>query len=176
MLAPVAQLDRVSDSDSEGHRFDSCRVYQTPVAFIATGVSVCRAGVLPVADASCAAAKPLITASKRLLPRYNRRHSPPRISLPRILAVPSHGVLLTTPAGCTTSPQCEPCNTAPSSVRCSLLHLRLLSARKNSGALPAPRSCGTVAFISDFSCAGAALPLLFSFSICNRGFCLPRRS
>lgn len=25
--APVAQLDRVSDSDSEGHRFDSCRVY-----------------------------------------------------------------------------------------------------------------------------------------------------
>lgn len=27
MLAPVAQLDRVSDSDSEGHRFDSCRVY-----------------------------------------------------------------------------------------------------------------------------------------------------
>lgn len=25
--APVAQLDRVSDSDSEGHRFESCRVY-----------------------------------------------------------------------------------------------------------------------------------------------------
>ena len=25
--APVAQLDRASDSDSEGHRFDSCRVY-----------------------------------------------------------------------------------------------------------------------------------------------------
>lgn len=25
--APVAQLDRVSDSDSEGRRFDSCRAY-----------------------------------------------------------------------------------------------------------------------------------------------------
>ena len=25
--APVAQLDRVSDSDSEGHRFESCRAY-----------------------------------------------------------------------------------------------------------------------------------------------------
>ena len=24
---PVAQLDRVSDSDSEGHRFESCRVH-----------------------------------------------------------------------------------------------------------------------------------------------------
>ena len=29
--APVAQLDRVSDSDSEGHRFDSCRVYHTGI-------------------------------------------------------------------------------------------------------------------------------------------------
>ena len=26
--APVAQLDRVSDSDSEGHRFESCRAYR----------------------------------------------------------------------------------------------------------------------------------------------------
>ena len=26
---PVAQLDRVSDSDSEGRRFESCRAYQT---------------------------------------------------------------------------------------------------------------------------------------------------
>ena len=34
-LAPVAQLDRVSDSDSEGHRFDSCRVYHTPAVFTA---------------------------------------------------------------------------------------------------------------------------------------------
>ena len=50
-LAPVAQLDRVSDSDSEGHRFDSCRVYHTPEAFFASGVSVFRAGVLPDADA-----------------------------------------------------------------------------------------------------------------------------
>ena len=25
---PVAQLDRVSDSDSEGRRFESCRAYQ----------------------------------------------------------------------------------------------------------------------------------------------------
>ena len=52
-LAPVAQLDRVSDSDSEGHRFDSCRVYQTPEAFFASGVSVFRAGVLPDANAAC---------------------------------------------------------------------------------------------------------------------------
>ena len=29
--APVAQLDRASDSDSEGHRFDSCRVHQTSI-------------------------------------------------------------------------------------------------------------------------------------------------
>ena len=28
MYAPVAQLDSASDSDSEGHRFDSCRVHQ----------------------------------------------------------------------------------------------------------------------------------------------------
>lgn len=28
-LAPVAQLDRVSDSDSEGRKFESCRVYQS---------------------------------------------------------------------------------------------------------------------------------------------------
>ena len=49
--APVAQLDRVSDSDSEGHRFDSCRVYQTPEAFFASGGSVFRAGVLPDAGA-----------------------------------------------------------------------------------------------------------------------------
>ena len=47
-LAPVAQLDRVSDSDSEGHRFDSCRVYHrrrkasfaTPRKFL-RGVRVC---------------------------------------------------------------------------------------------------------------------------------------
>ena len=28
--APVAQLDRVSDSDSEGRKFESCRAYQNP--------------------------------------------------------------------------------------------------------------------------------------------------
>ena len=28
-FAPVAQLDRASDSDSEGRRFDSCRAHQT---------------------------------------------------------------------------------------------------------------------------------------------------
>ena len=28
--APVAQLDRVLDSDSKGHRFESCRVRQFP--------------------------------------------------------------------------------------------------------------------------------------------------
>jgi hypothetical protein len=30
-LAPVAQLDRASDYESEGHRFESCRVHHTPV-------------------------------------------------------------------------------------------------------------------------------------------------
>ena len=45
-LAPVAQLDRVSDSDSEGHRFDSCRVYHTPAVFTA-GAFFPSAGVLP---------------------------------------------------------------------------------------------------------------------------------
>ena len=85
-LAPVAQLDRVSDSDSEGHRFDSCRVYQTPEAFFASGVSVFRAGVLPDADAAC---RP---AGLRL--RKRCRHS----------AVPSPLGLLTPPAGCTTLP------------------------------------------------------------------------
>ena len=29
--APVAQLDRVSDSDSEGRKFESCRAYQKDV-------------------------------------------------------------------------------------------------------------------------------------------------
>ena len=28
LYAPVAQLDRALDSDSKGHRFDSCRAYQ----------------------------------------------------------------------------------------------------------------------------------------------------
>ena len=45
--APVAQLDRVSDSDSEGHRFDSCRVYHTPAVFTA-GAFFPSAGVLPM--------------------------------------------------------------------------------------------------------------------------------
>ena len=38
--APVAQLDRVSDSDSEGHAFESHRAYQkNPAAVMVCGVS-----------------------------------------------------------------------------------------------------------------------------------------
>ena len=81
-LAPVAQLDRVSDSDSEGHRFDSCRVYHTPAVFTA-GAFFPSAGVLPDANAAC---RP---AGLRL--RKRCRH----------FAVPSPLGLLTTPAGCT---------------------------------------------------------------------------
>ena len=45
---PVAQLDRVSDSDSEGRRFESCRAYQVGSYILAlkTGLkcsfSLCR--------------------------------------------------------------------------------------------------------------------------------------
>ena len=81
-LAPVAQLDRVSDSDSEGHRFDSCRVYHTPAVFTA-GAFFPSAGVLPDADAAC---RP---AGLRL--RKRCRH----------FAVLSPFGLLTPPAGCT---------------------------------------------------------------------------
>ena len=52
--APVAQLDRVSDSDSEGHRFDSCRVYhrRRKASFAAPrknlwGACVCACGSAP---------------------------------------------------------------------------------------------------------------------------------
>ena len=31
---PVAQLDRVLDSDSKGRRFESCRAYQNPLIFL----------------------------------------------------------------------------------------------------------------------------------------------
>ena len=37
--APVAQLDRVSDSDSEGHWFESSRAY-VPQSFVDQGVAV----------------------------------------------------------------------------------------------------------------------------------------
>ena len=40
---PVAQLDRVSDSDSEGRRFESCRAYQkeaVPNGRLHFGISV----------------------------------------------------------------------------------------------------------------------------------------
>ena len=44
--APVAQLDRASDSDSEGHRFDSCRAYAYPLARLrfAGGIALFRDG------------------------------------------------------------------------------------------------------------------------------------
>ena len=34
LCAPVAQLDRVSPSEGEGHRFDSCQVRQLAVIFL----------------------------------------------------------------------------------------------------------------------------------------------
>ncbi len=37
LYAPVAQLDRASDSDSEGHAFKSHRAYQSPAFCIAKG-------------------------------------------------------------------------------------------------------------------------------------------
>ena len=106
-LAPVAQLDRVSDSDSEGHRFDSCRVYQTPEAFFASGVSVSAQESYPTLTRlphkkSCVyfagtpgniACELYIAAAKSDV-RKRCRH----------FAVPSPLGLLTPPAGCTTLP------------------------------------------------------------------------
>ena len=64
-LAPVAQLDRVSDSDSEGHRFDSCRVYHNSRRVTRREFLLTRAGVLPFADAVCAAAALFPRATSR---------------------------------------------------------------------------------------------------------------
>ncbi len=71
--APVAQLDRVSDSDSEGRRFDSCRVYQPTLCTNCKGFCFPPPLVSPFADA--------IDAT-----RTNRY---------------SVAALLTTPVGCT---------------------------------------------------------------------------
>ena len=87
--APVAQPDRVSDSDSEGHRFDSCRVYHNSRRVTRREFLLTRAGVLPFADAVCAAA-----------------NSPAHLLFsPLSPAIPSSlRFVLTTPAGCTTTP------------------------------------------------------------------------
>ena len=70
--APVAQLDRVSDSDSEGHRFDSCRVYHNSRRVTRREFLLSRAGVLPFADAVCAAAA-LFPAPHPVDPRHGNK-------------------------------------------------------------------------------------------------------
>ena len=72
-LSPVAQLYIVSDSDSEGRRFDSCRVYQPTLCTNRKGFCFPPPLVSPFADA--------IDASR------NNRYSV--------------AALLTTPVGCT---------------------------------------------------------------------------
>ena len=86
-LAPVAQPDRVSDSDSEGHRFDSCRVYHNSCRVPRREFLLTRAGVLPFADASCsAAASPPHISRCFTAPRQKSRTA---FVSPLILAVPS---------------------------------------------------------------------------------------
>ena len=87
--APVAQLDRVSDSDSEGHRFDSCRVYHNSRRVTRREFLLSRAGVLPFADAVCAAAA-LFPAPHPVDPRHGNKL--PRISF-TFTAQPRYSVL-----------------------------------------------------------------------------------
>ena len=48
---PVAQLDRVSDSDSEGRRFESCRAYQNQAVPLGRpGFDVSNGGVFPISS------------------------------------------------------------------------------------------------------------------------------
>ena len=87
--APVAQLDRVSDSDSEGHRFDSCRVYHNSRRVTRREFLLSRAGVLPFADAVCAAAA-LFPAPHPVDPRHGNKL--PRTSF-TFTAQPRYSVL-----------------------------------------------------------------------------------
>ena len=87
--APVAQLDRVSDSDSEGHRFDSCRVYHNSRRVTRREFLLTRAGVLPFADAVCAAAA-LFPAPHPVDPRHGNKL--PRTSF-TFTAQPRYSVL-----------------------------------------------------------------------------------
>ena len=87
--APVAQLDRVSDSDSEGHRFDSCRVYHNSRRTPRREFLLSRAGVLPLADAVCAAAA-LFSAPHPVDPRHGNKL--PRTSF-TFTAQPRYSVL-----------------------------------------------------------------------------------
>lgn len=87
--APVAQPDRVSDSDSEGHRFDSCRVYHNSRRVTRREFLLSRAGVLPFADAVCAAAA-LFPAPHPVDPRHG--YKLPRTSF-TFTAQPRYSVL-----------------------------------------------------------------------------------
>ena len=59
---PVAQLDRVSDSDSEGRRFESCRAYHTATA------QVSRGGYLYISSALCIVSTYCVEKLEKLSP------------------------------------------------------------------------------------------------------------
>ena len=152
-LAPVAQPDRVSDSDSEGHRFDSCRVYHNSCRVPRREFLLTRAGVLPFADASCsAAASPsahlsLLHGTATKVPHRFRFTSHPRCSV---------APLLTTPAGCTSSPQGYALECPHTVWALHTLACGSSSARENAVVRSAPRSFGTIPSLSDFPSAVAA--------------------
>ena len=137
-LAPVAQPDRVSDSDSEGHRFDSCRVYHNSCRVPRREFLLTRAGVLPFADASCsAAASPsahlsLLHGTATKVPHRFRFTSHPRCSV---------APLLTTPAGCTSSPQGYALECPHTVWALHTLACVCSSRHKNADVRPAPRLC-----------------------------------
>ena len=152
-LAPVAQPDRVSDSDSEGHRFDSCRVYHNSCRVPRREFLLTRAGVLPFADASCSAtASPsahlsLLHGTATKVPHRFRFTSHPRCSV---------APLLTTPAGCTSSPQGYALECPHTVWALHTLACGSSSARENAVVRSAPRSFGTIPSLSDFPSAVAA--------------------
>ena len=152
-LAPVAQPDRVSDSDSEGHRFDSCRVYHNSCRVPRREFLLTRAGVLPFADASCSvtilfpAHLSLLHGTATKVPHRFRFTSHPRCS-----AAP----LLTTPAGCTSSPQGYALECPHTVWALHTLACGSSSARENAVVRSAPRSFGTIPSLSDFPSAVAA--------------------
>ena len=152
-LAPVAQLDRVSDSDSEGHRFDSCRVYHNSCRVPRREFLLTRAGVLPFADASCSvtilfpAHLSLLHGTATKVPHRFRFTSHPRCSV---------APLLTTPAGCTSSPQGYALECPHTVWALHTLACGSSSARENAVVRSAPRSFGTIPSLSDFPSAVAA--------------------
>ena len=152
-LAPVAQPDRVSDSDSEGHRFDSCRVYHNSCRVPRREFLLTRAGVLPFADASCSvtilfpAHLSLLHGTATKVPHRFRFTSHPRCSV---------APLLTTPAGCTSSPQGYALECPHKVWALRTLACGSSSARENAVVRSAPRSFGTIPSLSDFPSAVAA--------------------